>query len=51
MVNLTRFNLALVAFVALGTYTYAYAYAVFTTTIGQSGFYTYFKLDRVYSYS
>jgi hypothetical protein len=46
MVNLTSFNLALAAFVALGSYTYAYAYAIFSTTIGQTGFYTYFNLDR-----
>jgi hypothetical protein len=43
---LSSFNLAIVAFVALGSYTYAYAYAIFATTIGQAGFYTSFNLDR-----
>lgn len=46
MVNLTSYNVAIVGFVALGSYTYAYAYAIFATTIGQSGFYKYFDLDR-----
>lgn len=43
---LTSFNVAIVAFVALGSYTYAYAYAIFSTTIGQAGFYVSFGLDR-----
>lgn len=46
VVNLTSYNMAIVAFTALGGYTYAYAYAIFATTIGQAGFYTYFDLDR-----
>jgi hypothetical protein len=46
MVNLTTYNIAIVAFTALGGYTYAYAYAIFATTIGQAGFYKYFNLDR-----
>jgi hypothetical protein len=43
---LTSFNIAISAFVALGSYTYAYAYAIFATTIGQTGFYASFDLDR-----
>ncbi|TVY33848.1 MFS glucose transporter, partial [Lachnellula occidentalis] len=48
---LTSFNIAIVAFVALGSYTYAYAYAIFATTIGQAGFYTSFGLDPTSEYT
>lgn len=46
MAKLTNYNIAIVAFVCLGAFTYGYSFAVFATSIGQPGFYAYFKLDR-----
>ncbi|KFY68508.1 hypothetical protein V496_01030 [Pseudogymnoascus sp. VKM F-4515 (FW-2607)] len=51
MANLTGYNIALVSFVCLGGYTYGYAFAIFATSIGQPGFYLFFKLDPASSYT
>ncbi|OAL30531.1 hypothetical protein AYO20_08750 [Fonsecaea nubica] len=45
MIATTRYNLTIVLFVALSALTYGYAFSVFSTSIGQAGFYKYFNLD------
>jgi hypothetical protein len=45
----TWYNFAVVAFVALGGLTYGFGFGVFVSSIGQPGFYKYFKLDRTYT--
>jgi hypothetical protein len=46
MVRTTNYNIAVALAVALGGFTYGFGFAVFTTSIGQPGFYKYFDLDR-----
>lgn len=46
MVKTTRYNIAIVLLVCLGSYTYGFSFAVFGTSIGEPGFYVYFALDR-----
>lgn len=46
MANLTPYNVAIALAVALGGFSYGYGFGVFTTTVGQPGFYAYFNLDR-----
>ncbi|CAK7228951.1 hypothetical protein SCUCBS95973_007056 [Sporothrix curviconia] len=45
MVATSRYNLSIVMFVALSSLTYGYAFSVFSTSIGQAGFYEYFDLS------
>jgi MFS family permease len=42
----TWYNFLLVLFVSLGGLTYGFGFGVFVSSIGQPGFYSYFKLDR-----
>jgi MFS family permease len=44
--NLTWYNVAICIIVVSGAFTYGFGFAVFVTSIGQPGFYQYFKLDR-----
>jgi len=44
--NLTWYNVAICLLVVSGAFTYGFGVAVFITSIGQPGFYIYFKLDR-----
>jgi MFS family permease len=44
-------NNQVVFFVALGALTYGYAFSVFSTSIGEPGFFTYFNLTEGSSYS
>lgn len=46
MANLTLYNIGIIAITCLGGFTYGFGFAVFVSSIGQPGFYTYFKLDR-----
>lgn len=46
MASLTSYNVAVCLVVALGGFTYGFGFAGFTTSIGQPGFFAYFKLDR-----
>ena len=46
MANLTGYNIAICAVVALGGFTYGFGFAIFVLSIGQPGFYLFFKLDR-----
>ena len=46
MANLSKYNVAIALVVALGGFSYGFGFGVFTTTIGQPGFYAYFNLDR-----
>lgn len=46
MANLTKYNVAIALVVALGGFSYGFGFGVFTTTVGQPGFYSYFDLDR-----
>jgi hypothetical protein len=43
------YNRLICVIVGLSGFTYGYGFAVFVTSIGQPGFYTYFKLDREYA--
>ncbi|KAK4694364.1 hypothetical protein P7C71_g3210, partial [Lecanoromycetidae sp. Uapishka_2] len=47
MVKTTRYNIAIVLLVCLGSYTYGFSFAVFGTSIGEPGFYLYFALDLI----
>lgn len=49
MANLTLYNIAIVGVICLGGFTYGFGFAVFTSSIGQPGFYQYFRLDRKFS--
>jgi hypothetical protein len=49
MANLTVYNIAIVGVICLGGFTYGFGFAVFTSSIGQPGFYQYFNLDREFS--
>ncbi|KAH8696454.1 general substrate transporter [Talaromyces proteolyticus] len=46
MAKLTPFNIAISCFGALGAFSYGFGFAIFVTSIGQPGFFTYFNLDR-----
>ena len=46
MANLTKYNVAIALVVALGGFSYGFGFGVFTTTVGQPGFYSYFNLDH-----
>jgi hypothetical protein len=46
MANLTLYNIGIIAITCLGGFTYGFGFAVFVSSIGQPGFYAYFKLDR-----
>jgi len=46
MVSLTKYNIAICLVVAWGGFSYGFGFAIFVTSIGQPGFYDYFKLDR-----
>lgn len=46
MANLSAYNVAIALAVAVGGFTYGYGFGVFTSIIGQPGFYAYFNLDR-----
>jgi hypothetical protein len=47
MANLTLYSVASISIVCLGGFTYGFGFAVFTSSIGQPGFYDYFKLNRM----
>ncbi|KAF2502955.1 general substrate transporter [Lophium mytilinum] len=51
MARLTAYNIWIVAFCCLGSWTYGFSFAVFVTSIGQPGFYVYFDLDPTSSYT
>jgi hypothetical protein len=51
MANLTIYNIAIVGVICLGGFTYGFGFAVFTSSIGQPGFYRYFDLDRKVSFT
>lgn len=46
MVKVTKYNFFIALFMSLGGLSYGFAAGVFGLTIGQPGFYVYFKLDR-----
>jgi hypothetical protein len=46
MLRLTSYNIWIVLASALGAYSYGFSFAVFVTSIGEPGFFTFFKLDR-----
>lgn len=46
MVRITKYNIAICLVVAWGGFSYGFGFAIFVTSIGQPGFYDYFKLDR-----
>lgn len=48
MGTLTKYNIAICLVVSWGGYAYGFGFAIFVTSIGQPGFYEYFKLDREY---
>jgi hypothetical protein len=48
MARITLYNILISCFVALGSGSYGYGFAVFPTSTGQPGFYSYFNLDRMY---
>ena len=45
MAKLTTYNIATCLVVAIGGFTFGFGSAVFVSSIGQPGFYMYFKLD------
>ncbi|KAK5226846.1 hypothetical protein LTR47_004379 [Exophiala xenobiotica] len=45
MLRLTSYNIWIVLASALGAYSYGFSFAVFVTSIGEPGFFTFFKLD------
>lgn len=45
------YNIAVGITVALGSFSYGFGFAVFATSIGQPGFYSYFALDPTTSYT
>jgi len=51
MANLTIYNIGIIAITCLGGFTYGFGFAVFVSSIGQPGFYAYFKLDRTSIYN
>ncbi|KAL2802329.1 general substrate transporter [Aspergillus granulosus] len=51
MARITLYNILVSCFVALGSGSYGYGFAVFPTSTGQPGFYSYFNLDRESSYT
>ncbi|PMD47956.1 general substrate transporter [Hyaloscypha variabilis F] len=51
MANLTLYNIGIIAITCLGGFTYGFGFAVFVSSIGQPGFYAYFKLDPTSSYT
>ena len=48
MAKLTLYNIAICLVVSFGGFTYGFGFAVFVTSLGQPGFYEYYKLDRKY---
>ncbi|KAJ0423083.1 general substrate transporter [Aspergillus carlsbadensis] len=51
MARITLYNILISCFVALGSGSYGYGFAVFPTSTGQPGFYSYFELDSESSYT
>ncbi|GFF77997.1 probable metabolite transport protein CsbC [Aspergillus lentulus] len=51
MARITLYNILISCFVALGSGSYGYGFAVFPTSTGQPGFYSYFNLDPESSYT
>ncbi|KAH8697513.1 general substrate transporter [Talaromyces proteolyticus] len=51
MAKLTAYNIAITCLAALGAFSYGFGFAIFVTSIGQPGFYTYFNLDPTSSYT
>ncbi len=49
MGGLTSYNIGVSLAVCLGGITYGFGFAVFVTSVGQPGFYTYFNLDRKFT--
>lgn len=45
MADLTRYNVLLALFISVGTFSWGFGFAVYNTSIGQPGFYSYFELD------
>lgn len=50
MAKLTAYNIMICALVGLGGFSYGFGFVTFITSIGQPGFYQYFKLDRESSF-
>ena len=48
MAKLSNYNRLICVIVGLSGFSYGFGFAVFVTSIGQPGFYTYFQLDRKY---
>ncbi|OAL22035.1 hypothetical protein AYO20_11271 [Fonsecaea nubica] len=51
MLRLTRYNILIVCAACLGAYSYGFSYAVFVTSIGEPGFFSYFELDPTSDYT
>lgn len=51
MTKTSAYNVAVGMIVALGSFSYGFGFATFATSIGQPGFYAYFKLDPESSYT
>ena len=46
MSKLTKYNIAICLLVGVAGFSYGFGFVIFTTSIGQPGFYQYFNLDR-----
>lgn len=51
MTKLTGVNIFIVLFASLGGFTYGFGFGVFVSSIGQPGFYEYFKLESKFNYT
>jgi hypothetical protein len=51
MANLTKYNILISLVVAWGGFAYGFGFAIFVTSVGQPGFYIYFKLDPSSDYT